>query len=102
MRARLAKGESPESIIDDYVAEYGTAALSIPPDKGAMRAIYIAPLLAITAGGIALATVLRKWRANEAAREKDGGPAKAAEDGAAKRDDYDDRIDAELKDLDDA
>ena len=27
----------PQTIIDDYTAEYGTAALAIPPDKGARR-----------------------------------------------------------------
>ena len=30
--ARLARGETPESIIDDYVKEYGTASLAIPPE----------------------------------------------------------------------
>jgi cytochrome c-type biogenesis protein CcmF len=95
LRARLAKGTTPQAIIDDYVTEYGTAALAIPPDKGAMKAIYVAPLIAIAGGGLALAFVLRRWRANA----KDGEANK--DEGEAKRDAYDDRIDAELKDLDD-
>jgi c-type cytochrome biogenesis protein CcmF len=101
LRARLAKGESAESIIDDYTAEYGTAALAIPPDKGAMKAIYVAPLFAIAGGGIALAFVLRRWRANESSAKRKVTPAKDDDADATKRDAYDDRIDSELKDLDD-
>jgi cytochrome c-type biogenesis protein CcmH/NrfF len=108
LRMRLAKGETPQSIIDDYTAEYGTGALAIPPDKGAMKAIYMAPLFAIAAGGVALALVLRRWRENEtSAYSGDSSPKKnrkALGDESAKRskrDVYDDRIDEELKDLDD-
>lgn len=97
---RLAKGDTPQAIIDDYTAEYGTAALAIPPDKGAMKAIYVAPLLAIAGGGLALAMVLRRWRENESAAKKT--EKKDADDSnETKRDDYDDRIDNELRDLDD-
>lgn len=99
LRARLAKGDTAEQIIDDYVAEYGTAALAIPPDKGAMKAIYAAPLLAIAGGGIGLAMILRRWRANEDSAKKKKGKKGSADD-AKKHDDYDDRIDAELRDLD--
>jgi cytochrome c-type biogenesis protein CcmF len=100
LRTRLANGESPQAIIDEYTAEYGTAALAIPPDKGAMKAIYIAPLVAIALGGLGLTLILRRWRAND----RDSGPAKAepSEEGQAKRDAYDDQIDSELKDLEDA
>jgi cytochrome c-type biogenesis protein CcmF len=98
LRARLAKGESPQSIIDDYVAEYGTGALAIPPDKGAMKSIYLAPLFAIAFGGIGLAFMLKRWRHNESENPPAALP-KAQE--SARRDDYDDRIDSELKDLDD-
>ncbi|MBX3222170.1 MAG: cytochrome c biogenesis protein CcsA [Labilithrix sp.] len=106
LRARLAKGETAQSIIDDYTAEYGTAALAIPPDKGAMKAIYAAPLFAIAGGGVALAIVLRRWRGNDDAAKKKGRGGKPDAgagdgDGATKRDAYDDRIDTELEDLDD-
>ncbi len=106
LRARLAKGELPQSIIDEYVAEYGTAALAIPPDKGAMKAIYAAPLFAIAGGGIGLAFMLRRWRRNETsarakASKKKGSKAEdTSEPNVGKSDNYDDRIDAELRDLD--
>ncbi len=114
MRMRLARGETPEAIIDDYVKEYGTASLAIPPNTGAMRLIYAVPIVALVGGGIGLAVVLRRWRANA----KDGGSKTAGSDVAERStskkkpaknldddkpegpDDYDARIDAELKDLD--
>lgn len=96
LRARLAKGESADHIIDDYIAEFGSAALAFPPDKGGLKAIYAAPLLAIAGGGLGLAVMLRRWRANETKARKSSEPSEEA-----KRDDYDDRIDKDLKDLDD-
>ncbi|MBS2016575.1 MAG: cytochrome c biogenesis protein CcsA [Deltaproteobacteria bacterium] len=119
MRTRLSKGESVEQIIDEYVKEYGTASLAIPPNQGAMRLIYVAPVVALVGGGIGLAVVLRRWRAN-ATGGKDAGEgasevadasstkkkkgakndADADEKKASRPDDYDARIDAELRDLD--
>jgi c-type cytochrome biogenesis protein CcmF len=99
LRLRLARGEQPQTIIDDYVAEFGTAALAIPPDKGAMKAIYLAPLIAIAIGGISLVFVLRRWKKNALAVAD--GPANPEDAPSPKRDAYDDRIDEDLKDLDD-
>ena len=98
---RLAKGDTPQQIIDDYTQEYGTAALAIPPDKGAMKAIYVAPLFAIAGAGVALAVLLRRWRANESSAKRRSDDAKTGNDVDAKaRDAYDDRIDSELEELD--
>ena len=101
LRGRLAKGDTPEQIIEDYTKEFGTAALAIPPNTGVMRAIYAVPIVALVGTGVGLAVVLRRWRSNAA--EPVGGGKKTAAPGAtatAKRDVYDERIDAELKDLD--
>ena len=99
LRTRLAKGETPQSIIDEYVTEYGTASLAIPPDKGAMKAIYAAPLFAIFGGGIGLAFMLRRWRSNDAGAKKKRDASEGEDE--PQRDKLDDRIDQELKDLDD-
>ncbi len=61
-----------------------------------MKAIYVAPLLAIFGGGIALAFVLKRWRKNS-----DAAGDMKSDDDAPKRDNLDDRIDQELEDLDD-
>jgi cytochrome c-type biogenesis protein CcmF len=101
LRARLAKGDTPEQIIEDYTKEFGTASLAIPPNTGVMRAIYAVPIVALVGTGVGLAVVLRRWRSN-AAEPGEGGkktPAPSAS-AHAKRDVYDERIDAELKDLD--
>lgn len=96
---QLARGELPQKIIDEYVSEYGTAALAIPPNTGGMRAIYAVPIAAIAFAGVGMFFVLKRWRANS--READLASASVATGDDAKRDAYDDRIDAELRDLDD-
>ena len=62
IREKLAKGEAEEKIIEEYThqldssgKEYGLGSLAIPPNAGAMRAIYAVPLVAIVGGGIGLA-----------------------------------------------
>jgi cytochrome c-type biogenesis protein CcmF len=103
LRRKLSRGQKPEAIIKEYVDEYGTASLAIPPNEGAMRAIYAVPVVALVGTGVGLGIVLKRWRANadkpEKKKKKDGGDDGDAK-AEAKRDDYDDRIDAELKDLD--
>ncbi len=102
LRARLAKGDTPEQIIDDYVKQYGSASLAIPPNTGVMRAIYAVPIMALVGTGVGLAVVLRRWRSNTDGPTPPGGGKKtgAPSTAEAKRDSYDERIDAELKDLD--
>lgn len=95
LRMRLARGDSPGQIIADYTEEFGTVALAIPPNTGVMRAIYAVPILALVGTGVGLTFALKKWRANAASRTPE------SDEKLASRDAYDDRIDAELKDLDD-
>jgi cytochrome c-type biogenesis protein CcmF len=94
IREKLARGEPKEKIIDDYKAQFGSDAMSVPPNAGAMRTIYALPLAAIAGGGIGLGIVLKRWRGKkkEEANEKDAPSAKS--------DEYDARLDEELKDLD--
>jgi cytochrome c-type biogenesis protein CcmF len=96
IREKLARGEIKDKIIADYKAEFGSDALSVPPNTGAFRTIYAFPLAAIVAGGVGLAVVLRRWRSAKKDDEKKGAPGTAKE----RRDDYDARLDDELKDLD--
>ena len=101
LRARLAKGDSPEQIIDDYAKELGVSALSIPPNKGVFKAIYAVPIIALVGTSVGLAIVLRRWRANAAdPAQQQKTKIERDDNGVVKRDDYDDRIDAELRDLD--
>jgi hypothetical protein len=67
-----------------------------------MRSIYVVPIVALIGGGVGLAVVLRHWRGGGGGGGGGGGKkqdAPVAGD-SKKRDAYDDRIDAELRDLD--
>jgi hypothetical protein len=80
----------------------GVEALAIPPNTGALRAIYVAPLVAIFGGAVALGVTVARWRAR-GARGKialSEAAARAASGAPAARDEYDARLDEELKDLD--
>ena len=105
LRLRLQRGDTPEMIVKDYVAEFGTESLAIPPNEGAMRAIYVVPVAAILGAGVGLTVMLRRWRAHSPEGSAAGGsskrPSKSEASAEGRRDDYDDRIDAELRDLDD-
>jgi cytochrome c-type biogenesis protein CcmF len=94
IREKLARGVTKEQIMEDWVAEHGPDALSVPPNTGALRAIWAVPLAAILAGGAGLAIAVRRWRA------KDDTATRRKEPAVTARDEYDARLDAELKDLD--
>lgn len=99
LRAKLARGESPDQIIFEYQKVFGVGALSIPPNHGAMRAIYILPLVAFVGGAVGLGFTVLRWRTRGqqavAAQQQLGQPTNAP------RDDYDRRLDDELSGLDD-
>jgi cytochrome c-type biogenesis protein CcmH/NrfF len=105
IRAKIQAGEGRDQILAEYAAQYGAEALSVPPNQGVLRAIWAVPIAGIAFGTFGLARLVRRWRA------KDGGPAareghRASGTGRAggdppTRDAYDERLDEELKDLDD-
>ena len=76
---RLAEqGKNDQQIIDEFVAQYGEAALMAPPRRGFNLAGYFVPSIAIVLAAVFLVRVLRRWtREAEAVRvavEK-GSPA---------------------------
>ncbi len=98
LRKKIAAGETNDQIILEYAQQYGSEALSIPPNRGAMRAIYAVPLVAIAAGGAGVIVLIRRWQSTS--RSPRGSSKPKTSKGASKRDDYDDRLDEELRDLD--
>lgn len=107
LRAKLQAGMSPAEIIEAYAKEHGTESLSVPPNTGALRAIYLVPLTLIACAGIGMGVVVARWRKPPGGPPPSSGaggssgtkPAKGAETGKAD-DGYDARLDEELKDLD--
>ncbi|MFO0663825.1 MAG: cytochrome c-type biogenesis CcmF C-terminal domain-containing protein [Polyangiaceae bacterium] len=101
IRAKIAQGVSRETILNEYAAEFGTAALSVPPNQGATRAIYMLPLVAVVGAGAGLGFMLFRWRKNDKNRAPKVAQASSGDGQTVKKqDDYDARLDEELKDLD--
>ncbi len=100
IRAKLRAGETRDQILLAYQKEYGSESMAIPPNTGAMRAIYAVPLAAILGGGVGLGVLLHRWRAKSKTAPVDAGTGNARPRGATGRDEYDARLDEELKDLD--
>jgi cytochrome c-type biogenesis protein CcmH/NrfF len=96
IRAKIARGETAQQIIAEYQDVWGVEALAIPPNSGAMRAIYAVPFVAIFGGAVALGVTLKRWL-----RRPTHASAEIAAAKPTSGDAYDARLDDELKDLDD-
>jgi cytochrome c-type biogenesis protein CcmH len=100
VRGMLARGMTREEIKAEWVRRNGPQALTVPSNTGANRLVYVVPLVLIAAGGAVAVKVLRGFRRKAedkaAASGHDGGPV-----AGGGRDEYDDKLDEELKQLDD-
>jgi cytochrome c-type biogenesis protein CcmF len=96
IRDQLARGDSVEVITANYVSEFGTAALTVPPDQGALRLIYGVPILASLGGLGVVFFAVRRWKRRDATAVR----ASLRGDHTAERDEYDAKLDEELKKLD--
>jgi cytochrome c-type biogenesis protein CcmH len=98
VRAMMAKGMTLEEIKTEWVRQHGPGAMMVPTNEGANRFLYIAPLVMIMGMAAFAVTVLRRFRrggVNASAR------AAAVSTTSADADDYDAKLDDELKQLDD-
>jgi cytochrome c-type biogenesis protein CcmF len=93
LRTKIGKGMTRDQIVAEYAAEYGSESMAIPPDTGVFRSLYVVPIVGAVGGVVGLAVLVRRWRA------KDPPPGRKPEQAGA-RDAYDDRLDQELRDLD--
>jgi cytochrome c-type biogenesis protein CcmF len=98
LRTKLARGESAAEIILEYQKEFGIEALSIPPNTGAMRAIYAVPLAAFVGGAVGLGFTVARWRSRPV-RVLHAPTGRGMT--APPRDEFDARLDDELAELDD-
>lgn len=97
VRAMMARGLTEEEIKAEWVRRNGPQALTVPPNTGANRVLYVAPVAAIAGMGAFAVMVLRRLRKRDDEKTRAAAPPVAG----AKRDDYDDKLDEELKQLDD-
>lgn len=101
VRLRLARGQTHQQILDDYVVQFGTRILAEPPAQGFTRMLYVLPPILLLAGAGLVVILVRRF----SARGGTPTPERAAAGGAAPPAQsadraYDDRLEDELADLD--
>lgn len=96
VRAMLAKGMTEEEIKAEWVRRNGPQSLTVPANTG-HDMLYVAPAVAVAGMGAFAVLLLRRFRRH--ADEK--AAVTAAPVAGGKRDEYDDKLDEELKQLDD-
>jgi cytochrome c-type biogenesis protein CcmH/NrfF len=101
VRAMLAEGLTQEQIKAQWVRRFGPQSLSVPPNEGASRLLYLVPLAGIAGMAGVVVMALRRFRARDNARVAATAKAGTAAVAGGSRDEYDDKLDEELKQLDD-
>jgi cytochrome c-type biogenesis protein CcmH/NrfF len=95
IRARLARGEAKEAIEDDFAARFGEKIRAVPKGTDPLKRVPLVVGLAMLASAVGLVLVLRRWT-----RRTDGAPPPQEEARDARSDEYDQRLDDELRRLD--
>jgi cytochrome c-type biogenesis protein CcmF len=96
-RGEMEAGKTNPEIVDAYAKLHGSDAVIVQADEGVTRAIWAVPL-GLALGGIGLVwRVSRRWREDEEADEEADANDDSVESDS--RDEYDDKLDAELRDL---
>jgi cytochrome c-type biogenesis protein CcmH len=95
IRARLARGEAKEAIEDDFAARFGEKIRAVPKGKDPLKRVPLVVGLAMLASAVGLVLVLRRWT-----RRSDGEPPPQEEPRDPRSDEYDQRLNDELKGLD--
>src|SRR5213083_2496862 len=67
------QGKTAQQVIDEFVAQYGQAALMAPPKRGFNLAGYFVPSIAIVIAGAFLVRAIRRWT-REAQAAAPAGP----------------------------
>jgi cytochrome c-type biogenesis protein CcmH/NrfF len=103
LRGELEKGTKFEDIQAGYAELYGPQALAWPPNSGAHRMVWLLPLGALVVSAGAVGVALRRWQRRSAAGSvtPTSDASAAASSAPAKHDEYDDKLDDELRDLED-
>jgi cytochrome c-type biogenesis protein CcmH len=99
IRAMIADGKTDAEIQAAYVQRFGTQSLSVPPNTGSNRLLYLVPLGLIACGAVFVVLLIRRFR-KRGGGDGDGGGPGAPPVAGGKRDDYDEKLDEELKRLD--
>lgn len=93
LRVRLARGETEDQILQDYVVQFGEQILAEPPARGFTRFLYVLPPVFLIGGGALVVVLVRRFSRRSAAAPVDAPRPTEA-------DAYQARLDDELRDLD--
>jgi cytochrome c-type biogenesis protein CcmH len=91
IRGLIAQGETKSQILDNLVAQYGSAVLGKPPAHGFNLTVYVIPVAILALGAAILAYTLPRWRRRTRAAARERAPAGPALDPADAQ-----RLDQEL------
>jgi cytochrome c-type biogenesis protein CcmH/NrfF len=69
----IARGESDDLVVQDFIQEYGVAVLSSPPNSGFNRVAWILPGFAFAAGLGLVVLVIQHWRKRIPAAQESAG-----------------------------
>ncbi|HEY4105693.1 MAG TPA: cytochrome c-type biogenesis protein CcmH [Polyangiaceae bacterium] len=94
IRRRLRNGESADTIQASFVQRYGPKILAVQPNSP-LKGVFIGLSVVMAGAGVASVLMIGRWRKRSAPTEPPETKRSAA------RDQWDDKLDAELKDLDD-
>jgi cytochrome c-type biogenesis protein CcmH len=93
IHARLRRGEAADSIEQDLVARYGER-LRAAPSSGTLGKVALGLMLGIAVTFLGIFALLRSWRSSAAQAAPSGGAITAVPD------EYDERLDHELRERD--
>jgi cytochrome c-type biogenesis protein CcmH len=63
IRDRLARGQTPDQVVDAYVAQYGEQIRSAPTASGFNLLAWVMPFAVLFAAGAAVTVLVRRWGA---------------------------------------
>ena len=96
-KAKLKAGETPDEIVDAYARQHGEDSVILRASDGANQIVWMLPIGLAVVGAFGIFFMIRTWR-----RRTDEELAPYSEEAlaAGPRDEYEDRLDQELRDLD--
>ncbi|MHB8172298.1 MAG: cytochrome c-type biogenesis protein [Thermincolia bacterium] len=97
LKEKLAQGMNKEQVLKEFVKIYGTKVLAAPPKEGFNITAWVTPFVAILAGALIIYFTLDKWVFNKEDEELDSGRQAAAKLERARLEEYEDKLDEELK-----
>ncbi len=99
IRRRLRNGESPEVIQASFVERYGPKIMAVQ-ENSQLKNVFIGLSVAMGGAGVAAALMLGRWRKQSAPGSKPASDKSGKSDKEPPRDEWDEKLDEELKELD--